>query len=92
MSIRNLFCHVDDFCQWLMTWENARQLGVTRKRGPAPRLSLSEVMTVLIHFHQSHYRDFKAYDTQHVCKGNYILETTTRAVYNRCIVIKGIQP
>ena len=68
MSIRNLFCHVDDFCQWLMTWENARQLGVTRKRGPAPRLSLSEVMTVLIHFHQSHYRDFKAYDTQHVCK------------------------
>ena len=68
MNILKLFCHVDDFCQWLITWEHAKQLGVTRKRGSAPRLSLSEVMSVLIHFHQSHYRDFKAYYTQHVCK------------------------
>ena len=68
MSILNLFCHVDDFCQWLATWENAKLLGVARKRGPAPRLSLSEVMAILIHFHQSHYRDFKAFYTQHVCK------------------------
>ena len=68
MSIRRLFCHVDDFCQWLTTWENARLLGVTRKRGPAPRMSMSEVMTILIHFHQPHYRDFNAYYRQHVCK------------------------
>ena len=68
MSVRKLFCHVDDFCQWLGTREHAKLLGVTRKRGPAPRLSLSEVMSVLIHFHQSHYRDFKACYTQHVCK------------------------
>ena len=66
MSILELFCHVDDFCQWMATWENAKLLGVARKRGPAPRLSLSEVMTILIHFHQSHYRDFKAYYRQHV--------------------------
>ncbi len=68
MSILKLVCHVDDFCQWLDTWENAELLGVTRKRGPAPRLSLSEVMTILIHFHRSHCRDFKAYYTQHVCE------------------------
>ena len=68
MSIRKLFCHVDDFCQWLVTWENAKLLGVTRKRGPAPRKSMSEMMTILIHFHQSHYRDFKAYYRQQVCK------------------------
>ncbi len=68
MSILKLFCHVDDFCQWLVTWENAKLLGVTRRRGPAPRLSLSEVMTILIHFHQSHYRDFKAFYTQQVCE------------------------
>ena len=43
MSILELFCHVDDFCQWMATWENAKLLGVARKRGPAPRLSLSEV-------------------------------------------------
>ena len=68
MDILKLFCHVDDFCQWLVTWENVELLGVARKRGPTPRLSLREVMTMLIHFHQSHYRDFKAYCTQHVCK------------------------
>ena len=68
MSILKLFCHVDDFCQWLVTRENAELLGVMRKRGPSPRLSLSEVMTILIHFHQSRYRDFKAYYTQHVCE------------------------
>ena len=68
MSMLKLFCHVDDFCQWLVTWENAKLLGVTRKRGPAPRMSMSEVMKILIHFHQSHYRDFKAYYTQHLCK------------------------
>ncbi len=68
MSLLILYCHVDDFCQWLVTRENAKQLGVTRKRGPAPRLRLSEVVTALIHFHQSHCRNFKAYYTQHVCK------------------------
>ena len=62
----NLFCHVDSFCQWLTTWEQAKLLGATRMRGPAPRLSMCEVMTILIYFHQSHYRDFKAYYMQHV--------------------------
>ena len=66
MSILELFCHVDDFCQWLARSEDAKLLGIGRKRGPAPRLSMSEVMTILIHFHQSHYRDFKAYYTRHV--------------------------
>jgi len=68
MSILELFCDVDDFCQWLSSWEDAKLFVLTGKRGPAPRLSLSEVMTILIHFHQSHYRNFKAYYVQHVCK------------------------
>ncbi len=67
MSILELFCHVDDFCQWLSGWEDAKLFGLTGKRGPAPRLSMSEVMTILIHFHQSHYRNFKACYRQHVC-------------------------
>ena len=32
----------------------------------APRLFPSEIMTILIHFHQSHYRTFKACYTEHV--------------------------
>ena len=68
MGILKLFCHVDGFCQWLVTREHAKLLGVARKRGPAPRLSLHEVITILIHFHQSLYRDFKACYRQHVGK------------------------
>jgi hypothetical protein len=38
--------------------------GIKRRR--ASPLSISEVMTILIHFHQSHYRNFKAYYSEHV--------------------------
>jgi transposase len=36
------------------------------QRRRARSLTLSEVMTILIYFHQSHYRDFKAYYCAHV--------------------------
>ena len=85
MSILELFCHVDDFCQWMATWENAKLLGVARKRGPAPRLSLSEVMTILIHFHQSHYRDFKhtiRTTLASICAVNFPVWSVTRALWS----------
>ena len=67
MSILELFCDVDDFCLALAQQPQWPQLG-HGKRGSKPSLSLSEVMTIIIHFHQSHYRTFKAYYTQHVLK------------------------
>jgi hypothetical protein len=36
-------------------------LQVDSQRDRAGQLAPSEVMTILIHFHQSHYRTFKAY-------------------------------
>jgi hypothetical protein len=67
MSILELFCDVDDFCLWLAQHNLPHQLSLAgAKRGPKPTLALSEIMTILIHFHQSHYRDFKAYYTEHV--------------------------
>jgi hypothetical protein len=61
MSLLALFCDVDDFCQ---AWE--RQAGKrlapsSGQRRRQPQLSESEVMTIIIHFHQSGYRDFKDY-------------------------------
>jgi hypothetical protein len=32
------------------------------------RVVPSEIMTILIGFHQSHYRNFKAYYLEHVCQ------------------------
>jgi hypothetical protein len=37
------------------------------KRNSACRLSPAEVMTIIIHFYQSHYRDFKNYYQHYVC-------------------------
>lgn len=67
MSLLELFCEVDDFYQAFERQVAKQQFG-NRKRGPSCRLSASEVMTILIHFHQSSYRDFKSYYQKHVCK------------------------
>jgi len=62
MSLEALFCDVDDFCQTFVCKWYAQQLTQgERKRLRASRLSVSEIMTILIHFHQSHYRHFKGY-------------------------------
>ncbi len=67
MSILELFCNVDDFCLWYARCAARCALGpVKAKPGPKSGLVMSEIMTIIIHFHQSHYRDFKAYYTQHV--------------------------
>lgn len=69
MSLVELFCHVDDFCKVFEPVYRAelKAAGLcTRWR--TGQLCLSEVMTILIAFHQSHYRDFKAYYLQHVCR------------------------
>jgi transposase len=67
MSLLDLFCHVDDF--WLSFAPAWRQLLLqtgTIKRQRCGQLVESEIMTILIRFHQSHYRDFKAYYLQYV--------------------------
>ena len=66
-SLLELFCDVDDFCQafvpvWRKQLLSAGEIQRQRERS----LGTSEVMTILIHFHQSHYRDFKAYYTDYV--------------------------
>jgi len=67
MRLLELFCSVDDFCQeYGPEWEQAQLESGTKQRQRAGELHLSEIMTILIHFHQSHYRDFKAYYTGHV--------------------------
>ena len=61
-SLLELFCDVDDFCQtFLPHWRDQLIASGKIKRQRARSLTGSEIMTILIAFHQSHYRDFKAY-------------------------------
>jgi len=69
MSLDDLFCDVDDFCRlFLPDWHRQQLQQGERKRRRSCRLVLSDIMTILIHFHQSHYRDFKAFYWLHVCR------------------------
>ena len=67
MSVLELFCDVDDFCQQFEpNWTQSQLKNGLRQRKREASLSLSEIMTIMIHFHQSNYRTFKAYYTKHV--------------------------
>jgi len=69
MSLLELFVSVDDFCQiFLPVWEQKLMSNGSKKRRRTGQLSISEIMTIIIYFHQSRYRNFKAYYTEHVCK------------------------
>jgi hypothetical protein len=68
-SLLVLFCDVDDFCQaFLPMWNQQMLASGQKQRQRARSLTMSEIMTILIAFHQSHYRDFKAYYCEQVLK------------------------
>ena len=68
-SLLVLFCDVDDFCKEFLPIWNRQLLASGQKHRQRPRsLTISEIMTILIAFHQSHYRDFKAYYHEQVLK------------------------
>jgi hypothetical protein len=59
-----LFCDVDDFCKvFIPQWGWQKQLleDGTLKRQRSGRMTTSEIMTIVVSFHMSHYRDFKNY-------------------------------
>ena len=62
-----LFCHIDDFWKTFKPeWEKHLISSPNLKRGPKARLSVSEMITIVILFHQSNYRTFKHF-YGHVC-------------------------
>ena len=69
MDLTEFFCEIDDFCQdWLSTFSSTFFSAHGNSLPKCCRLSLSEVMTISIHFHQSSYRTFKDYYIKYVCQ------------------------
>jgi len=61
-SLEELFCSVDDFCQaFEPQWKQQLLGGGLKLRNRYRSLSLGEIMTILIAFHHSCYRNFKTY-------------------------------
>lgn len=67
MEIVALFCDIDDFCmQFAPRWQQHLVSTGSRLRWREHRLCLSEVMTIVVSFHQSGYRTFKDYYLRYV--------------------------
>lgn len=69
MEILRLFYDCDEFCaDFLPRWHAHLLAAQAAQRQRTSTLSLSEVMTIVILFHQSGYRNFKTFYTGHVCQ------------------------
>jgi hypothetical protein len=69
MELVQLFWDVDNFCGEFEEFFNSQALpDKKRKRNRKFNLSLSEIVTIIIYFHSSSYRNFKDYYTKHVLK------------------------
>jgi hypothetical protein len=85
MDLTEFFCEIDDFCQdWLSTFSLTLFPAQGNSLPKYCRMTLSEVMTIVIHFHQSKYRTFKDYYLKHVCQ--YLTDYFPNLVsYNRMV-------
>ena len=85
MDLTELFCELDDFCQdWLVTFSSTLFPAQGKNLPNYCRMSLSEVMTIAIHFHQSKYRTFKDYYLKYVCE--HLIDYFPNLVsYNRMV-------
>jgi hypothetical protein len=64
-ALLELYCSVDDFWKdFKIEWD--KHLIGSSTHGSRPRLSPSEIMTIVILFHQSHFRNFKHFYLDHV--------------------------
>lgn len=84
-SLTELFCQVDDFCRvFEPVWEQRLLSRGTKKRRRRSALRVSELMTLVILFHQLRFRQFKRFYLDYVCR--YLRSALpTLPSYPRCI-------
>ena len=91
MTIITLFCKIDDFFLAYEKWKPAThclpETTPLETRGRPRHLHPSEVMTILIAFHQSQYRTFKHFYERHVCV-YWVNEFPQLVSYSRFVQLK----
>ena len=84
-ELTELYCLMDDFCKEFEPVLNARLIADgKRRRNRSTGLSLAELMTLVVLFHQIRYRQFKLFYLHHVCR--HLRADFPRAPsYQRCV-------
>lgn len=68
IDIVEVFYWIDEFCgRFEKWWKRTLIESGEKKRNKCGRMSSSEIMTIMVMFHWSSYRTFKAYYTEYVC-------------------------
>lgn len=68
MELVTLFYLIDEFCkEFEPTWRATRLASEERQRTRYCRMTLSEILTIVVHFHQSNHKTFKYYYLNYVC-------------------------
>ena len=84
-SLTELFCLMDDFCRrFEPAWERHRLTLGTQKRLRRSELSLSELMTLAVLFHQLRFRQFKSFYLGYACR-HLRAAFPKLPSYNRCV-------
>jgi hypothetical protein len=100
IDVEAVFCDVDDFCQvFLPAWQRQLLTSGDRRRQRPSRLTLSEILTILIVFHPSQYRTFKAFyrlslsqharaEFPHLLSDTRFVALIPRALMPLCVYLK----
>lgn len=88
-KITEFFCLIDDFCLEInqVIDKNALQVNSKVVRRRQPKLSQSEIITIMVLFHYSGYRCFKHFYIEYVCK-HLSKEFPNLVSYNRFVELK----
>ena len=83
MELVTLFYLIDEFSkEFEPKWRAERLASGERQRIRPCTMTLTEILTVIVHFHQSDYRTFKRYYTEHVY-GHLAADFPRLVSYNR---------
>lgn len=89
MELVALFYLIDEFCkEFEPKWRAERLASGECQRTKYCRMTLSEILTIIVHFHQSHHRNFKYYYKDYVC-GQLRSDFPRLVSYNRFVELMG---
>jgi transposase len=84
-SLTELYCLLDDFCRvFEPAWKRHLLASGAKRRQRPSSLSLAELMTLVILFHQLRFRQFKSFYLAYVCR-HLRAEFPRLPSYQRCV-------